>query len=101
MDGMELLTDDERTYFGEFESMFHSEGWRLLLKELEAENEHLPEQKFWEAKDWDEIVLARVRLAMLVELRAYEDIVAARREDIMQQRRSQYEEYQAGQAANE
>ena len=99
MDDLQFLTDDERTYFSAFDSMFASDGWRQLLKEYENENRTLPEETFWAAADWDTIVRARIRLTLLLELEHYEDIVERRKADKVHERRTLMEDAQAEQSA--
>lgn len=86
MDGLELLTDDERSYFYEFETMFNSPGWERLMNEYKNERDAVPEDIFWGAKNYDDVVQARTRLAVLMELSKYPDIIQSRKDVIIKER---------------
>lgn len=100
MDDLQFLTDDERSYFSAFDSMFASDGWRQLLKEYENESRGAPEDTFWDASDWDAIVRTRIRLTLLLELQHYEEIVERRKADKVHERRALVEDAQAAQSAD-
>lgn len=85
-----LLSDDERSYYGSFESMFLSDGWRHLLNEFGAEQKQRPEESFWQATNWDDIVLARVRLSLLLELQNYEAVIEHRKAHLIHEREESY-----------
>lgn len=99
MEGALLLTDEERSMFHDFESMFNSDGWSRLMKEYEVELRELPIQAFETAKNFDEIVQARIRLAMLSELALYPEIIEARKQNIIQVREQELEEAQEAERA--
>jgi len=99
MEGEALLTDEERGQFMEFESMFGSPGWSRLMREYENELRDLPLQAFENARSFEEIVQARIRLAVLAELALYPEIIEARKRNIIEMREQERDEAQEAQQA--
>src|SRR5688500_18255405 len=87
-----LLTDDEREYFREMESMFNSRGWQNIEAEMEAEIEDLPRRTFESARSWDEVLAARAGRQKLMELASYPAQIDNRKENLMEERRQEAQE---------
>lgn len=89
---MMLLSDDERAYFMEMESLFNHPGWARLCREMQHEIDTVPMVAFDNAKTWDELLKARARVQALRELMTYDKAVDLRRLNIEQERLSAIEE---------
>jgi hypothetical protein len=83
----DYLLDDERGHFRKWENMFQSEGWELMIKEIQTELEDIPERAFTSSKNFDELVAFRVRARVLAELLAYPAIIEQRKEQLQTSRK--------------
>lgn len=86
-DEYKLLTDDERGHFRTWETLFESDGWALLTKELQAEVEQAPVELFHSVSSWEELLAARARIQAALTLLRYPDLIEIRKEQIIEERR--------------
>jgi len=77
-----LLSDDEKAYFIDMESLFNHPGWERLTREMRAEAELIPQSAFRSASNFEKIIEARARLEALETLIGYPDAVDQRRQHL-------------------
>jgi hypothetical protein len=88
----ELLSDDEKSYFMDMESLFNHPGWTRLTTEMRKELEHIPQEVFTHAKTWETILEARARESVLRTFVEYPDAIEQRRAALEDMKRQQIEE---------
>lgn len=88
----ELLSDDEKSYFMDMESLFNHPGWTRLTAEMQKELDVAPLETFLHAKNWDDVLAARAREAVLRTLVDYPERTEQRREALEEMKRQQIEE---------
>ena len=80
------LTGEEQGIFREWDLLFQSPGWDRLTKELVAELEAMPTERFINAKDWNEVLEGRARLRVLAEMVNYASIIDQRKQHTIYER---------------
>jgi hypothetical protein len=80
------LTDDEKSYFSKFESVFNSPEWAAVTDEWRKDLAELPVRAFYEARSWDEILAARAVVAKLQEYLTYPRQIELREQAILFER---------------
>lgn len=81
-----LLTDEENQRYMALRSLFGHPGWQILVNELKESIKTAPEDAFWKAKSFDELVAQRIRCQERVILINYPEFVEGRTQAIIQQR---------------
>lgn len=87
-----LLSDDEKSYFMDMESLFNHPGWARLTKEIQAEVDRQPEATFDNAKSWDDVLSARQWRKALLTMISYPDHVDQRRSNLERQKQLMIED---------
>ena len=95
------LTGEEQGIFREWELLFQSPGWERLTKELVAELEAMPTERFINAKDWNDVLSGRERIRVLSEMVNYESIVAQRKQHLIYEREMNAIDAQDAEAARD
>jgi hypothetical protein len=96
-EGVNLLTGDEAHYFQSMETMFSTEGWQLLKREIGRELEAMPAEKFWSCHSYEELVQARLRYLDLQRMANMEAEIEERQRGIIASRLSELSESLEGQ----
>lgn len=89
MDEHKLLTPEEQRDFREWEKGFEGAFWRKLAGELQEELDKAPSALFFAVKSHEELVAARARMQAIAQLLAYPDIIAQKKEALLESRRQQ------------
>lgn len=97
---MDLLTDAEKEYFRNFELLFASPGWAQLMAEIREQVAPMPEAGFWRAKNFEELISARIRAEHLLTLLGYPDLIEQRKATLIGGRENAAIETEAGLRAN-
>lgn len=90
-----LLSDDERSYFMDMESLFNHPGWTRLAREIKAEADRVPGATFDTAKSWDAVLEARSWRRALETLLSYPDSIEQRRQNLEREKQLMIEEVNA------
>lgn len=102
MEGMgSLLRPDEQAHFMELESLFNSAGWSRLSKMLEEQLAGVPEQVFWNATKFEEVLVARVRMQEQLALLRMPLVLEGQKENLIRERLEAADEAHAAQTSNE
>lgn len=80
---MAKLTPKQTEYFRSMELMFEGAGWSILAQGWKGEQGELPERVFFNAKDMDTFVEARIRFELLAELLALPEQIEAQKQHIL------------------
>jgi len=62
------LTDEQKAFFMDMESLFNHPGWARLKQGWQAEFDALPQSSFYNAKSMEDMLADRTRLRLLHEL---------------------------------
>lgn len=92
MEGYKHLTDDERGYFRDLENLFNSPGWARLSAEWQEEVDGLPDQVFFSANNWEEVLTARTRQRVLMELLNLPEQTEANKDGLINTRETEAED---------
>lgn len=76
------MRDDQKQYFMEMELLFSQPGWQRLQEGWRAEKEALAEATFWNARNFEDVMLARERFAMLEQLTELADAIQEQKEQV-------------------
>jgi hypothetical protein len=62
------LTDEQKAFFMDMESLFNHPGWARLRQGWQTEFEAIPQASFYNAKSMDDMLADRTRMRLLHEL---------------------------------
>lgn len=88
----ELLSDDEKNYFMDMESLFNHPGWTRLTTEMQKELDQIPLDAFRYAKNYEMMQEARARETVLRTFVEYPQAIEDRRTALEEMKRQQIEE---------
>lgn len=77
------LNDEQQEYFAAMEQMFNTQGWTLVQRGWKEEQDALAERMFFNAKDMEDIVAARVRYGLLDELSKLPEMIERQKQAIL------------------
>lgn len=86
MEGEALLTSEEQERYMALQSLFRQPGWGIIVRELEESIQSTPEESFWKAKTFEDILVQRIRVQERTVLVRYPDLVEQRTQQIILQR---------------
>lgn len=78
------MDDKQKQFFSAMESLFESPGWKLLSDGWREEQERLPMDAFFNAKDFEYVTERRIRYELLTQLIELPSQIDAQREAIEQ-----------------
>lgn len=99
--GDRLLTEAEKAHFMEMDAMFNSAGWSSLTKVMQAQIDAIPLQAFYNAKSFEELQLARVRMQEMSSLVQLPLLMERSRDELIRERANAADELIAGTFSNE
>lgn len=78
------MDEKQKQFFAAMESLFESEGWELVSRGWREEAERLPEDAFFNAKDFEYVRETRIRHELLQQLIDLPNQIALQKEAIIE-----------------
>jgi hypothetical protein len=88
---MDGLTPQQQEFYASMEMTFMSPGWALMTQGWREEQEKLPLDTFFNAKDMDYVRAARVRFKLLDELINLPATIAQQKLNVVDNAENEYE----------
>ncbi len=80
-----MLTDSQKQFFHDLESLFRMPGWDRLVEGWQQEMQSLPEGAFWNTEHMKDLAEARVRWRLLKELTMLPESIEAQKAALLEQ----------------
>lgn len=77
------MNTEQKEYFAAMEQMFNTSGWTLVQRGWKEEQDALAERMFFNAKNMEDIVAARVRYGLLDELSKLPEMIEAQKDALI------------------